>query len=139
MSRVVWPKPGSIKTISIIDATVVPAPEDGLSREAWELGTSTQLRVKLLTAKERNRFRREFSRLWTEERDKGSADYSEILRELVIACVVQAMGPEFNDGSRLADIPAGEELADALDNLDLLQAAGFAAFTAQSPRKEQLD
>jgi len=112
-----------------------------MSKDAWELGTSTILRVKLLPAQERNRFRREFSKLWAaeQEQEQKSVDYSPILRELVIACVVQASGPEFTDGSKLADVPAGEELADALDNLDLLQAAGFAAFNAQAPRPEQLD
>lgn len=142
MSRKVWPKPGAVKIVSLVDARTAPRPEEpGALQDVWDAQAEVKLHVILLNAESRHELRAGFGRcqqIENAQKVEAKGEWRNWARMVVETCVKRVDGVNFADGSDISML-SGPDLATTLDNLDWLELAAFSAFVAQAPRPEQLD
>jgi hypothetical protein len=150
-SSVIWPKPGSIRVVGIIDELPPDATPEQV--DAFNLVKGVRIHVRLLPASKRdlNRLKiasaiaRERARLnvmrksgdydmdYVAQTEQGMVEFNTLARDFICLCVerVENLG-------ECAGL-SGEALCDFLDNVDMLEAVSLAARKAQDLKPHQSD
>lgn len=153
--KTIWPKPGSIRVVGIIDELPKDATPEQV--DTFDLIKDVRVHVRLLPASQRdiNRLKiasaisKEKARLNTMRKsgdfdleyiaqtEQGMVEFAALSREFVCLCVEKVEGIAHESGS--CDELRGEELCDFLDAVDMLEAVSMAARKAQDLKPHQSD